>query len=375
MGVQNKLAEVRRRRGLSAAVLASKAGVTRQTIYAIEARRYVPNTVVALRLAQILEVSVEDLFSIAMPASAAQESTPVDLLVGRSESGQPDQPVRLARVGKRLVGVPSPPVRGELPAADAIITGRGQRGRTLVCPIRDAADVKNRLIIAGCDPAMPVLARHVEKQGNIELITAMCSSRQALEWLQKRKVHIAGTHLSGKPAGGSNLTVINRFFPRGGVRIVTFASWEEGLVVASANPKEISGVADLVRREVTIINREVGAGARLLLDSFLEREGISPGKVCGYGQTAGGHILAAWHVHSGKADCCIATRAAARVFGLSFIPLACERYDLVIPERCFDLPAIQVVLDALNRASLKNELEALGGYDTSKTGCLVYQRS
>ncbi len=371
MGVQNKLAEVRRRRGLSAAVLASRAGVKRQTVYAIEAQRYIPNTLVALRLAQILEVSVEDLFSIAMPASTAQKPTPVDLLVGQSESGQPDQPVRLARVGKRLIGVPSPPVLGELPAADAIIMGHGQKGRTLVLPIGDAADTKSRLIIAGCDPAMPVLARHVRAQGNIELITAMCSSRQALRWLENHKVHIAGTHLSGKSAGGSNLTVIKRFFPRGGVRIVTFASWEEGLVVAAANPKGISGVGDLVRPKVTIINREVGAGARLLLDSSLAGEGIPPGNVNGYDQTAAGHILAAWHVHSGKADCCVATRAAARVYGLSFIPLAFERYDLVIPEQCFELPAVQVVLDALNRASLRSELEALGGYDTSKTGCLV----
>lgn len=371
MSVQNKLAEVRQRRGLSAAVLASKAGVKRQTIYAIEAQRYIPNTLVALRLAQILEVSVEDLFSIAMPASAAQESTPVDLLVGQAEPWRPYQPVRLAKVEKRLIGVPSPPVLGELPAADAIVMGRAHGGRTLVRPIRDEADAKNRLIVAGCDPAMPVLARQVRKQGNIELITAMCSSRQALEWLEDRKIHIAGTHLSGKSAGGSNLTVIKRFFPRGGVRIVTFASWEEGLVVAAANPKGISGVGDLVRPEVTIINREVGAGARLLLDSSLKRESISPGNVRGYGQTTGGHVLAAWHVHSGRADCCIATRAAARVFGLSFIPLACERYDLVIPEQCFDLPAVQVVLDALNRASLKRELEALGGYDTSRTGCLV----
>ena len=371
MSVRNKLAEVRQRRGLTAAVLASKAGVTRQTIYAIEARRYIPNTLVALRLAQILEVSVEDLFSMAEPASTAQESTPVDLLFSRSESGQPDQPVRLAKVGRRLIGVLSPPVLGELPAADAIITGRGPGGRTLVRPIHDAADVKSRLIIAGCDPAMPVLARQVRAQSNIELITAMCSSRQALEWLEDRKIHIAGTHLGGKSAGESNLTVIKKFFPRGGVRIVTFASWEEGLVVAAGNPKGISGVGDLVRPEVTIINRELGAGARLLLDSSLGRDGISPRKINGYAQTTSGHVLAAWHVHSGKADCCIATRAAARVFGLSFIPLASERYDLVIPEQYYSLPAVQIVLDTLNRASLRSELEALGGYDTTRTGCLI----
>jgi putative molybdopterin biosynthesis protein len=371
MRVQNKLAEARQQRGLSAAALASKAGVKRQTIYAIEAHRYIPNTLVALRLAQVLEVPVEELFSIQMPASASEKSTPVDLLMGPAKSGQPDQPVRLAKVGRRIIGVPSFPVLGELPAADAVIVGPGKGGRTLVRPFHDEDDAKNRLIIAGCDPAMPVLARHVGKHGSIELIIAGCSSRQALEWLEDRKIHVAGTHLSSKSAGGSNLEAIEKFFPKGGVRVVTFASWEEGLVVAGANPKKISGVVDLARPDVTIINREVGAGARFLLDSFLKREGISPRDVNGYDQITSGHVLAAWHVYGGKADCCIATRAAARVFGLHFIPLASERYDLVIPEQCWDLPAVQVVLDALNRSSLKGELEALGGYDTSQTGRLV----
>ncbi len=368
MRVQNRLTKVRQQREISAAALATKAGVKRQTIYAIEAHRYIPNTLVALRLAQVLEVPVEELFSIQMPVSASEKSTPVDLLMRPSKSGQPDQPVRLAKVGRRMIGVPASPVLGELPAADAVIVGPGKGGRTLVRPFREEAAAKNRLIIAGCDPAMPVLARHVWKHGNIELIIAWCSSCQALEWLEDRKIHVAGTHLSGKSAGGSNLEVVEKSFPQGGVRVVTFASWEEGLVVAGANRKKISGVADLARPDVTTINREVGAGARFLLDSSLKREGVSPSNVNGYDQITNGHVLAAWHVHSGKADCCIATRAAARVFGLHFIPLASERYDLVIPEQYWDLPSVQVVLDALNKSSLKGELEALGGYDTSQTG-------
>jgi len=371
MDVRNRLAEVRQRRGLSAAELASRAGVRRQTIYAVEAQRYIPNTMVALRLAKILEVSVEDLFSITGPAPAAQESMPVDLLGAHAGSGELYQPVRLAKVGRRLTGVPSAPVLGEIPAADAIVMGHAHGGKTLVRPIRVEADAKDRLIIAGCDPAMPMLARQVRRWCNIELIIAMCSSRQALQWLGDRRIHIAGTHLSGKSPGTSNLEVIRRLVPGRGVRVVTFASWDEGLVVAAANPKGISGVGDLVRPEVTIINREVGAGARLLLDTALKKEGISSANVRGYGQTAAGHVMAAWHVQSGKADCCVATRAAARVFGLHFIPLACERYDLVIPECFLDLPAVQAVLDTLTRASFRSELETLGGYDTSQTGRLV----
>lgn len=371
MRVQNKLPEVRQRRGLSAAALALKAGVKRQTIYAIEAHKYLPNTLVALRLAQVLDVPVEELFSIEMPAPTSERSTPVDLLLEAAKTGQADQPVRLAKVGRRIVGVPSLPVAGELPAADAVVVGPGRAGKTLVRPFQNQEAVKNRLIIAGCDPGMPVLARHVLKHGNIELIIAGCSSRQALEWLKDRKIHIAGTHLSGKSAGGSNLEFIGKFFPKGSARVVTFASWEEGLLVGRANPKQISGVADLARPDVTIINRELGSGARFLLDSHLRKEGISHGTVSGYDQITSGHVIAAWHVYVDKTDCCISTRAAARVFGLHFIPLASERYDLVFPEQCWDLPSVQVVLDALNTSFLRCELEALGGYDTSLTGRLV----
>ncbi len=351
--------------------LAARVGVRRQTIYAIEARRYMPNTLLALRLAQALGVPVEELFSIEAEPAALENPTPVDLLANPGSAGQPGAAVRLCPVGRRMIGVPSPPVLGELPAADAVVVGPGRSGRTLVRAFRGAEEEGTRLIVAGCDPAMPVLARHMLKHGNIEVIPAGCSSLQALQWLKGRKIHVAGTHLRGESSGGGNLSAIEKFFPRGGVRSVTFAFWEEGLIVARENPKGISGIGDLVRKDVTLINREVGAGARYLLDSSLKKEGISPQNVRGYKRTAGGHVLAAWHVHTSSADCCIATRAAARVFGLGFIPLASERYDLVIPDQYWELPQVQIMLDLLNRASLKKELEALGGYDTRETGCLV----
>ena len=91
----------------------------------------------------------------------------------------------------------------------------------------------------------------------------------------------------------------------------------------------------------------------------------------GYSETAAGHVFAAWHVHTSRADCCVATRAAARVFGLDFIPLVGERYDLVIPDEHWALPAIQILLDSVNAGTFKRELEELGGYDTSQTGRLV----
>ncbi len=371
MEVQNRLAEIRRRWGISAADLASRVGVTRQTIYAIEAQRYIPNTLVALRLAEVLEVPVEQLFAVRDESSPPEKTASVDLLTPAAAPGQRNQPIRICMVGNRRIGVPALPVLGEIPAADAIIIGAAKSGATLVRLLEEEESQESRLLIAGCDPAMPVLARRLLRDGNIEAVTTGCSSTQAMQWLKDRKIHIGGTHLRAESAQGSNLEFIEKFFPKGSYHVATFASWEEGIVVAQGNPKGIKSVEDFVRRDVALVNRELGAGSRHLLDTLLKKSGIPPAKVRGYQQITSGHILAAWHVHSGRADCCIATAASARVFGLDFVSLAAERFDLVIPDRYWDMGSVQTLLDTLNRSSLRRELEALGGYDTSQTGRLV----
>jgi molybdate-binding protein len=116
------------------------------------------------------------------------------------------------------------------------------------------------------------------------------------------------------------------------------------------------------------VNREVGAGSRRLLDAQLERLGISSRKIRGYETEMPGHLAAAWQVRTGAADCCIATRGVARVFGLGFLPLASERYDLAIRRQNLDLPPVQTLLDTLSRSSFRRELESLGGYDAAAAG-------
>ena len=157
-------------------------------------------------------------------------------------------------------------------------------------------------------------------------------------------------------------------FRKNTVAVVSFAVWEEGILTARGNPKGIRGVEDLARKDVVIVNREKGAGSRALLDSRLKAAGISAKAVRGYDDLAPGHLPAAWRVKSGTADCCLATRAASRVFGLQFIPLISERYDLAIRKSHMELPRIQNLLDILGRAGFRRELEGLGGYDTTVTG-------
>lgn len=366
--IETTLGRVRRTRGFSAIRLAAAAGVSRQTIYAMEAGTYVPNTAVALRLARALETSVEALFALADDAHPPELRSELAMLLPGSSRLQPGQAVQLCQVDKRLMASAPSPVPWYFPAADAVVADKPERhGKTQVQIVHEEGEFTNRILVVGCDPGISVLSRHVQAAG-IELVLAHRNSSQSLALLKQGCVHVAGTHLRDEISGESNLPEIGRIFRKNSVAVISFAIWEEGILTARGNPKNIRGIEDFARKQVSIVNREKGAGARVLLDSRLKQLGIESRKVKGYGDLAAGHLPAAWQVQSGAADCCLATRAAARVFGLHFIPLLSERYDLVMRKEHLDLPGIQNLLDILGRSDFRRELEGLGGYDTRVTG-------
>jgi putative molybdopterin biosynthesis protein len=354
--IENNLGKLRQQRGFSAIQLAALVDVSRQTIYAMEAGTYVPNTVLALRLAKALDTTVEQLFRL----SGAEEDLPLrretaSFLPG-AEIPQPGQPVQLCRIGERLMANAPSPVPWYFPAADAVVSDHGaSHGKAHVEIFQSEGDFANRILVAGCDPGISVLARHVQPAG-IELVLAHRNSSQALELLKHGSVHIAGTHL--KHDG----------FPKSSLAIISFAVWEEGIVTAAGNPKGIKSVEDFARKNVSIVNRESGSGCRALLDAQLNQAGIPETEVQGYQHLAAGHLAAAWEVRTGTVDCCIATRAAARVFGLGFVQLVSERYDLVVRKKHLETPAMQNLLDTLGRSKFRRELEGLGGYDARTAG-------
>jgi molybdate-binding protein len=190
----------------------------------------------------------------------------------------------------------------------------------------------------------------------------------ALDWLKQGKVHVAGSHLQDPDGTEFNLPLIRRQFPDHDMAIITYARWEEGLVVRPGNPKAIRKVDDLARKNVSLINREAGSGSRSLLDKLMRGAGLNPLSVRGYDRLAFGHLPAALAVLNGEADCCIATWAAAQAFGLDFVPLRSERYDFVLYRETLELAAVQAVFDVLQRLALRRKLETLAGYDTSETG-------
>ena len=368
--VDNRLEELRKSRGIAAAELARRVDVSRQTIYAIEAGTYVPNTELALRLARELEVTVDELFSLRLEPRKSSDSMAAEVLSASAAAA--GQPVQICQLGARWVSVPVTASPYYMPEADGIIKRAGRsRGRAdLVVFAREEASHK-RLVLAGCDPAGSLLAHTVERVSGVEIVPAAASSRLALEWLRQGKVHIAGSHLEDPKTGEFNLPFVRDAFPDEEMLVVTFARWEEGLVVARGNPKRVRKTEHLARRGVRFINRESGSGSRALLDRLLEKSGICASSVHGYDRLAHGHLAAAYAVASGLADACVATRSAARSFGLDFVPLHSARYDLVLRRPTADLPAVKAFLDVLQRATLRRKLEALAGYDTMQTGAFV----
>lgn len=269
-------------------------------------------------------------------------------------SFEPGEPVEICRVGKRAIGVAPPLFPAWLPTADGVVSEALARGAGRAAMVSEPDD-ENRLLIAGCDPALSLLARHARETG-VDVILANGNSARSLEWLRAGKVDVAGSHLNDPIAGGRGFSVI------------TFALWEEGFVVRRGNPKAIRSAADLANPRVRFLNRDEGSGSRRLFDSLVKSAGIAPGSVKGSDTSAAGHLAAAWAVASGTADCCIAAGSAARRFGLDFVPLAAERFELVLHKRDLTKKAVQSVMEVLNRARFRRQLETIAGYDVSRAG-------
>jgi putative molybdopterin biosynthesis protein len=374
MDVQNNLDELRRKRGISVAKLAAAVGVSRQTIYAIESGEFVPNAVVVLKLADVLGVAVEELFRLQKGLSQSARIEKVELL-SKDWPARAGQPVALCRVNGRLIAVHPEPGMWSLPEADGVLVNSRRStkasSKATVEVLGDKWRFDNRVLMAGCDPGASVLVRHLRRLG-VELVVSYQNSSRSLELLKEGIIHIAGTHIQDEKMGESNLPKIRKMFAKDAVAVFSFALWEEGIAVAPGNPKEIRRIDDLARQDIRISNREPGAGSRILLDSLLARAGITSNMVSGYEKIAIGHLPSARQVQMGRADCCMNTSAAARVFGLDLVPLVTKRYDLVLYQEHLKLPQIQAVLDMLARASFRHELESLGGYDMKLAGdCLL----
>jgi putative molybdopterin biosynthesis protein len=372
----NHLKSLRIQRGFSQGELAVRAGITRQAVSSIESNLYLPTTGVALHLASALACRVEDLFNL-----RTDEDIVEGKLVGHlPQSDTKASPIRVkvSTVGSKTVVRPVTGL-GEVlsftvPADGYVVEPHGQTSGVMVRVklSRDRQAIAQEISVAGCDPAIFLAGEHMRRhKDQTSLVGWTMGSMAALRALQQDEVHVAGLHLFDPATGESNLPFLRRALKGSNYEVVTFATWEEGLLVRAGNPKSIRAVSDVADPNVTLVNREEGAGARLLLDQRLRAAGINQDQVKGYGTIASSHFEIARAIANRQADVGVGIRSAAQLFELDFVPLQAARYDLVVPKAYLKShPTLTHLFETLASRPFRNEIEALGGYDTSETGKL-----
>jgi len=287
--------------------------------------------------------------------------------------------VKVGRVGEKLVATPLQRGAGvimSLVRADGLVRiPRGSEGVhegeiVAVELLHPLEEVESTIVVIGShDLALDVLANHLHKQyPQMSLSSSNLGSLGGLLALKRGEAHLAGSHLLDEETNEYNLPDVRRLLSDQEIVIVNLVYREQGLIVAGGNPKGIAGLDDLVRPEVNFVNRQRGAGTRVLLDLNLKKLGIDPASIKGYERTEFTHLAVAAAVAGGSADAGLGIYSAAMALNLAFIPLLKERYDLVIPRHHYESPFLEPLLAILHQHSFQADVEALGGYDTSQMG-------
>ncbi len=242
----------------------------------------------------------------------------------------------------------------------------------------DASEEPSHTIVAvgSHDMSLELLADALHRaHPGVNLVSAHVGSMAGLLALRRGQAHLAGVHLFDPESGEFNLAHIRRLLVPHGCRVVVveFVRRTQGLFVARGNPKGIEGLADLLRPDVVMVNRQPGAGTRLLLDAELAWLGLDGGQIQGYGRWETSHLQVAGAVERGEADCGLGIQAAADSLHLGFLPLFQERYDLVFGREAYDSPQMRPLLGLLNTPPqpLLDGIQGLGGYETGQMGRIV----
>jgi putative molybdopterin biosynthesis protein len=223
------------------------------------------------------------------------------------------------------------------------------------------------------DPMLDLLGQHLAAHDGVRLVSTNVGSIGGLVALRRGEAHLAGVHLLDGETGEYNVPYIQKQLHGKPLRLVTFAHREQGLIVPKGNPQAITGLSDLPC--LSYVNRQRGAGTRLLLDYQLYQLGITPKDVNGYEREEYTHLAVAAAVATGTADCGLGVRSAALALNLDFIPVGWERFDLIIPAAHDNHPGVIALLNVLADDTFRADLAAQPGYRTDETGTLVYQQS
>ena len=285
--------------------------------------------------------------------------------------------VAVGRVGEKVMATPISRGAGvitSLVRADGIVRiPRFQEGaavgeQVMVHLYRSLPEIEKTVVVIGShDLILDLLAQFLAERGG-RLSSTNVGSLGGLVALRRGEAHVAGSHLLDLETGDYNVSYVRRYLPGQRVMLVRLVGREQGWIVPVGNPKELSGWQDVVRPGLQLVNRQRGAGTRVLLDYELAQRGIDSGQVRGYEREEYTHLAVAAAVAAGTADAGLGIRAAAEALGLGFVSLAWEAYDLVIPETVFNEPQVQMLLAVLQDDAFKTAVAARPGYDVSDMG-------
>lgn len=293
--------------------------------------------------------------------------------------------VKVGKVGDNLIATPVSRGAGilmSLVRADGFVRipamseGLGAGTEVNVELMRSRDEIVNTIVCIGShDNALDLLANILKKRcPKLSLSSAHVGSMGGLVALKKGEAHIAGTHLLDEATGEYNVPFIKKLLADKRIVLINLVYREQGLLVPKGNPKNIKGFGDLTRDDVIFINRQSGAGTRLLTDKHLKDMGINPKNVKGYEREEYTHMGIASAVLTGVADTGLAILASAKALGLDFIPVAKERYDLAIPHEFYETDMLQSLLKIIREdKEFRDMVLSLGGYDTSDMGKVMYK--
>jgi putative molybdopterin biosynthesis protein len=312
----------------------------------------------------------------------AKLSRPVASSLGQEEFLR----VKIGQVGNNLVATPVGRGAGALMTlqrADGIIQipalseGVAPDSEVAVTLIRSKNEIKNTLVCIGShDNTLDVLANFLKRRyPSYSLSSAHVGSMGGLMAIKKSETHIAGTHLLDEKTGEYNIPFIKRFLKDIPLKVINLVYREQGLIVRKGNPAGIKNIADLAGSDIVFINRQPGSGTRLLTDKCLREKGINIQDVKGYDKEEFTHMGVASAVASGAADTGMGILTAALALDLEFIPVAHERYDLVIRDEHVDKPMMKAFLEIIaSDNEFRDTVLSLGGYDVSDMGKIVYEQ-
>ena len=228
-------------------------------------------------------------------------------------------------------------------------------------------------IVGSQDPALSILVNQLKQKSpatRVEITAA--GSLGGLIALQEGRANLAGIHLLDEESGVYNYPYVKHVLPGRKMAVVHLACRIQGLMFAGDNRKNITGMKDLRREDIRFVNRQKGSGTRVLLDLELNKQGIRPEEVLGYGRELNTHVAVATAIAHDEADTGLGIEAAARSYSLGFLPLFREKYDLVMSVSDYRSQLIAPLLEIIKDEDFKETVSHIGGYDTSQTGEVTF---